>query len=79
MPKSTRLLTGTAVVDAPTAAATAEALADVEVAAEAYDILWLAAYEPAEQNNGARVWRGRELTAAQQQDVGDGLEVCESY
>lgn len=54
-------------------------ISDASVASTAYSTLYDAAYEPAESNNGASVWRGRELTPSQQQDVDAGLKVCEGY
>jgi hypothetical protein len=52
---------------------------DAAVAATAYSTLYDAAYEPPERNNGASVWRGRELTPSQQRAVDDGLAVCKNY
>lgn len=54
-------------------------ISDAAVAYTAYSTLYDAAYEPAESNNGASVWRGRELTPSQQRAVDEGLAVCENY
>jgi hypothetical protein len=54
-------------------------IADASVANLAYSTLYSAAYEPAEANNGRSVWRGRDLTPSQQQDVDAGLAVCVHY
>ncbi len=42
-------------------------------------LLHIAAYEPAELNEGASVWRGLELTAKDQEKVHLGIETCEQY
>ena len=54
-------------------------IAAASVANRAYSTLYSAAYEPAEANNGKSVWRGKELTPSQQQDVEAGLAVCKNY
>jgi hypothetical protein len=54
-------------------------IADAQVASTAYSTLYSAAYEPAESNNGAQVWRGLNLRAPQQHAVDAGLAVCERY
>lgn len=42
-------------------------------------LLHIAAYEPAEMNEGASVWRGLPLSEQDQAGVERGLETCEQY
>lgn len=42
-------------------------------------LLHIAAYEPAELNNGASVWRGLELSDQDQAKVRQGIDTCEQY
>jgi hypothetical protein len=42
-------------------------------------LLHLAAYEPAEQNDGASVWRGLDLSEREQAKVQQGVETCAQY
>lgn len=42
-------------------------------------LLHIAAYEPAELNDGASIWRGLELSEQDQEKVQLGIATCEQY
>ena len=52
---------------------------DVSSIWNAQRLLHIAAYEPAERNDGASIWRGLELSKQDEVGVEQGLETCEQY
>ena len=42
-------------------------------------LLHIAAYEPAELNDGASIWRGLELSERDQAKIAEGIATCEQY
>jgi hypothetical protein len=42
-------------------------------------LLHIAAYEPAELNDGASIWRGLELSERDQAKIQQGVETCDRY
>lgn len=42
-------------------------------------LLHIAAYEPAELNEGASIWRGLDLSERDQAKIRQGIETCERY
>ena len=42
-------------------------------------LLHIAAYEPAELNDGASIWRGLQLSERAQDRVQQGIETCEQH
>jgi hypothetical protein len=53
--------------------------AEVETASVAGRALFVATFEPPEDNDGDLVWRHQPLTARQQRAVEKGLAVCERF
>jgi hypothetical protein len=53
--------------------------ADVEAVWNAQRVLHVAAYAPAELNEGASIWEGRALAEEDQAHVQQGIEVCADY
>jgi|tagenome__1003787_1003787.scaffolds.fasta_scaffold19078388_2 hypothetical protein len=52
---------------------------DLRAAWGARDALLLAAYVPPESVNGKEIWRHQSLDESQQQQINEGLAVCENY
>lgn len=53
--------------------------ADVDAVWNAQRVLHVAAYAPAELNDGASIWEGRDLTDDGKAQVEQGIETCEKY
>lgn len=52
---------------------------EIRVAASGAEALHSAAFAPVENHDGEEVWRGREMSAWQRENLQAGLAVCENY